>query len=82
MTLTQSQLNQVIESGSFTGLIAMRYDHACHLVIESDGTRHVYSGKSGKPKSYRHVHQITQWLSEKFGIDPSQIIYECHTTPS
>ena len=65
--------NDALESRNYCSLFIRRHGKECMLIIDIDGTPHVFVNKVGKPQKYRHAWQIKEWLLEKFDIESDQV---------
>lgn len=78
--MNDSQLNKIqtdaLSAKAYDALLIRRFEKNCFLVIEINGEAHVHVNESGKPKQYRHVWQIKDWLKERFNISPDEVALE------
>ncbi len=61
--------NAALESGHYRTIFIKRQGSECFLVIDVDGTPHVYVKQDGKAKVYRHIWQLKEWLKSQFKIE-------------
>ena len=54
---------------SYKSIFLKRRGDECFLIIDIDGTPHVLPKMDGKPRIYRHIWQLKDWLRLKFNID-------------
>jgi hypothetical protein len=64
---------EALKSGVYQSLAIKRHDRECYLLIDIDGSPHVFVNKHGKPQTYRNIWQVKEWLEEKYGVNTEGI---------
>ncbi len=62
------QFDEILRTGQYRSLEAVRVGRDCYLVVHMLTEVHVYVDPTGKRPTFRHAWQIGDWLSQKFGI--------------
>ncbi len=68
----QKQLKALKEK-SYESIAIHRLKNDCYLIVDIEGTSHVFEKDDGTAKKYRHVWQVKGWLRDAFEIDSDAI---------
>ena len=61
---------------SYRSIIIKRMGKECFLVVDIDGTPHVFLDKWGNKKITRHAWQIKEWLETEYSISKDEVSVE------